>query len=34
MRKANAKHEPTNDAGGPPVGYVSADERRAAGKAK
>ena len=31
MRKTNAKHEPTND--GFPGGYVSADERRAAGKA-
>ena len=33
MLRTNAKHEPTNDAVGFPGGYVSADERRAAGKA-
>ena len=33
MHKTNGKHEPTNDAVGFPSGYVSADERRAAGKA-
>ena len=33
MRKAIAKHEPTKDASGAPAAYISADERRAAGKA-
>ena len=33
MRKSNAKHEPANDAAGVPAAYMSADERRAAGKA-
>ena len=33
MRKSNVKHEPANDAAGVPAAYVSADERRAAGKA-
>ena len=33
MRKANAKHEPVEDASGVPGSYLSADERRAAGKA-
>src|ERR1700684_3062470 len=33
MRKSNAKHEPAKDAAGPPAAYLSADERRAAGKA-
>ena len=33
MLRTNAKHEPTNDAAGSPGGYISADERRAAGKA-
>ena len=33
MLRTNAKHEPTNDAVGFPGGYVSADERRAEGKA-
>ena len=33
MRKSNAKHEPAKDASGAPAAYISADERRAAGKA-
>ncbi len=33
MRKSNAKHEPAKDASGAPAAYLSADERRAAGKA-
>jgi hypothetical protein len=33
MRKANAKPEPTTEATGFPGGYISAEERRAAGKA-
>ena len=33
MRKSNAKHEPAKDAAGAPAAYLSADERRAAGKA-
>ena len=33
MRKTNAKHEPVEDASGVPGSYLSADERRAAGKA-
>ena len=33
MRRAKPKHEPTNAAGGLPGGYISADERRGAGKA-
>src|SRR5271166_6851793 len=33
MLKANAKHKPASAAVGSPSGYVSADERRAAGKA-
>src|SRR5580658_9213477 len=33
MRKANAKEEPSRDASSAPATYVSADERRAAGKA-
>ena len=32
MRKSNAKHEPAKDASGAPAAYLSADERRAAGK--
>ena len=33
MRKTNTKQEPTRDAFGAPGAYISADERRAAGKA-
>ena len=33
MRNSNAKHEPAKDASGAPDAYLSADERRAAGKA-
>jgi hypothetical protein len=33
MRKSNAKHEPAKDASSTPAAYLSADERRAAGKA-
>ena len=33
MHKTKAKPEPTNDAVGFPGGYLSAEERRAAGKA-
>jgi len=33
MRKTDAKHKSTNDDASAPGGYVSADERRAAGKA-
>ena len=33
MRKTNAKHEPAKDASDAAAGYMSADERRAAGKA-
>ena len=33
MRKSNAKHEPAKDASVAPAAYLSADERRAAGKA-
>jgi hypothetical protein len=33
MRNSNAKHEPAKDASGAPAAYLSADERRAAGKA-
>jgi hypothetical protein len=33
MRKSNAKHEAAKDASGAPAPYMSADERRAAGKA-
>ncbi len=33
MRKANAKHQPVEHASGAPGLYLSADERRAAGKA-
>ena len=33
MRKTNAKHEPVEDASGVPGSYLSADERREAGKA-
>jgi Uncharacterized protein conserved in bacteria (DUF2252) len=33
MRKSNAKHEPAKDATGATATYLSADERRAAGKA-
>ena len=33
MRKANAKHEPAKDASIAPAAYISADERRAVGKA-
>ena len=33
MRKSNARHEPANAASGAPAAYMSADERRAAGKA-
>src|SRR3984957_15234871 len=33
MRKANTKHEPVQHASGAPGSYLSADERRAAGKA-
>src|ERR1700735_5445464 len=33
MRKANAKKEPSRDASVAPAAYISADERRAAGKA-
>src|ERR1700722_7467428 len=32
MRKSNAKHEPAKDASVAPAAYLSADERRAAGK--
>ena len=34
MGKMNAKHEPAKDASGAPGAYISADERRAAGKAR
>ena len=33
MRRSNAKHEPANDTSGASAAYISADERRAAGKA-
>ena len=33
MRKTNAKQEPAKDVSGAPAAYISADERRAAGKA-
>src|SRR3984885_1195101 len=33
MRKSNAKHEPAKDSSGAPAAYLSADERRAVGKA-
>jgi uncharacterized protein (DUF2252 family) len=33
MRKTNTKQEPTRDASGAPGAYISADERRAVGKA-
>src|ERR1700735_405562 len=33
MRKANTKHEPVQHASGGPGSYLSADDRRAAGKA-
>ena len=33
MRKSDAKREPTKDTSGAPAAYISADERRAAGKA-
>jgi len=33
MRKSNTKHEPAKDASHAPAAYLSADERRAAGKA-